>query len=83
MAFPTETTKTTETTKLFGINFMHDFLCMAAIRLSHNQFLKLPHGGKEKSNYNYCKEPSQLSIFDAILKNPDFRKLNHIQTDSK
>ena len=48
MAFPTETTKTTETTKLFGINFMHDFLCMAAIRLSHNQFLKLPHGGKEK-----------------------------------
>ena len=43
-----ETTKTTETTKLFRINFMHDFLCMAAMRLSHNQFLKLPHGGKEK-----------------------------------
>ena len=42
MAFPTETTK------LFQINFMHDFLCMAAMRLSHNQFLKLPHGGKEK-----------------------------------
>ena len=39
MAFPTETTKTTETTKLFRINFMHDFLCMAAMRLSHNQFL--------------------------------------------
>ena len=38
MAFPTETTKTTETTKLFQINFMHDFLCMAAMRLSHNQF---------------------------------------------
>ena len=48
MAFPTETTKTTKTIKLFGINFMHDFLCMAAIRLSHNQFLKLPNGGKEK-----------------------------------
>ena len=52
MAFPTETTKTTETTKLFRINFMHDFLCMAAMRLSHNQFLKLPHRGKEKLNYN-------------------------------
>ena len=52
MAFPTETTQTTETTKLFRINFMHDFLCMAAMRLSHNQFLKLPHRGKEKLNYN-------------------------------
>ena len=37
MTFPTETTKTTETTKLFRINFMHDFLCMAAMRLSHNR----------------------------------------------
>ena len=52
MAFPTETTQTTETTKLFRIIFMHDFLCMAAMRLSHNQFLKLPHRGKEKLNYN-------------------------------
>ena len=51
MAFPTETTKTT---KFFRINFMHDFLRMAAIRLSHKQFFKLSHRGKEKGN-NYCK----------------------------
>ena len=54
MAFPTETTKSMETTKLFRINIIQDFLCMAVIMLSHNQFLKLSHRGKEKGN-NYCK----------------------------